>query len=65
VVRESTPNVGFGGMAIQIAETFVANPWDGDGMPVEGAHVRMPIQMDYQPPAEAPPAPAPTPATKP
>jgi TonB family protein len=65
VVRESNPNVGFGAMATQIAETFVANPWDEDGLPVDGAHVRMPIQMDYEPPADAPPAPAPTPATKP
>jgi TonB family protein len=57
VVRESTPNVGFGDMAVQIAQTFVANPWDEDGLPVDGAHVRMPIQMDYDPPAEPPPAP--------
>ena len=58
-VRESTPNVGFGETAIRIAQTFVANPWNDDGLPVEGAHVRMPIQMDYTPPT------APTPATKP
>jgi TonB family protein len=63
VVSESTPNVGFGEMAIQIAETFAANPWNGDGLPVDGAHVRMPIQMDYTPPETI--VPVPTPATKP
>ena len=56
VVQESTPNVGFGDTAISIAEMFVANPWNEDGLPNDGAHVRMPIQMDYKPP---------TPATKP
>jgi TonB family protein len=69
-VRESTPNVGFGETAIRIAEAFVANPWNEDGLPVDGAHVRMPIQMDYQPLADspaanAPPSAPPTPATKP
>jgi TonB family protein len=69
-IRESSPNVGFGETAIQIAQTFAANPWDEDGLPVDGAHVRMPIQMDYQPLADspaanAPPSAPPTPATKP
>ncbi|MGZ3273659.1 MAG: TonB family protein [Caulobacteraceae bacterium] len=66
VVRESTPDVGFGEMAKRIAETFAANPWDDDGLPVDGAHVRMPVTMNYEPPADPPPPPpAPTPATKP
>jgi TonB family protein len=68
VVSESTPGVGFGTMAQQIAEAFVANPWNEDGLPVDGAHVKMPIRMDYEPPADAPsasPATAPTPATRP
>jgi TonB family protein len=64
VVSESTPNLGFGEMAIKIAEAFAANPWNEDGLPVDGAHVRMPIQMDYDPPANTP-AGAPTPATTP
>jgi len=64
VISESPPNLGFGRMAVQIAEAFVANPWDDNGLPVGGAHVRMPIQMDYQPPPE-PPAEPPTPATRP
>jgi TonB family protein len=51
-VRESTPNVGFGDTAIRIAQAFVANPWNDDGLPVDGAHVRMPIQMDYKPPRQ-------------
>jgi len=67
VISESTPGVGFGPMAQAIAQVFVANPWGEDGLPVDGAHVRMPIQMNYEPPPvpAAPPAPAPTPATKP
>jgi hypothetical protein len=52
-VSESTPNLGFGPMAQQIAEVFVANPWS-DGLPVEGAHVRMPIRMNYTPPRPPP-----------
>lgn len=59
VVSESTPGLGFGRVAQAIAEVFVANPWGEDGLPVDGAHVRMPIQMDYTPPE------GPAPATKP
>jgi TonB family protein len=62
VVSESTPGLGFGDMAKKIAEVFVANPWTEDGLPADGAHVRMPIRMDYAPPADAP---APAPAAKP
>ena len=66
VVSESTPGMGFGALAVRIAQVFVANPWTEDGLPADGAHVRMPIRMDYTPPAEgAPPAEPPTPATKP
>jgi hypothetical protein len=68
VVSESNPGLGFGEMAKKIAELFVANPWTEDGLPADGAHVRMPIRMDYVPPADAPSAaaaPTPTPATKP
>jgi TonB family protein len=54
VVSESTPGVGFGELAKKIAEVFVANPWTEDGLPADGAHVRMPIQMNYEPPANAP-----------
>jgi TonB family protein len=59
VVRESTPGVGFGDMAKKIAEASTINPWTEEGLPAGGARVRVPIQMDYTPPAEAPPAPAP------
>lgn len=63
VLSESTPGMGFGDMAKAIAEVFVANPWTEDGLPADGAHVRMPIQMDYAPPADN--LPAATPATTP
>jgi TonB family protein len=66
VLSESNPGLGFGETAMRIAEAFVANPWTEDGLPADGAHVKMPIRMNYEPPAEAPPAaPAPTPSTKP
>jgi TonB family protein len=64
VISESVPAMGFGRTAQAIAESFVANPWGQDGLPVDGAHVRMPIQMDYDPARDAA-APAPTSATQP
>lgn len=64
-VKESTPGVGFGDVAIKIAEAFMANPWTEDGLPADGAHVRMPIKMNYDPPAEATPPSAPAPTPKP
>jgi TonB family protein len=67
-VDESTPNVGFGQMAARIAQTFAINAWSQDGLPVEGGHVLMPIQMNYDPANDAPQkdtAAAPTPSTKP
>jgi TonB family protein len=66
VVSESNPGLGFGEMAEKIAQVFVANPWTEDGLPADGAHVKMPIKMNYDPATDSPPAaPAPTPATKP
>jgi hypothetical protein len=64
-ISESNPGVGFGEMAKKIAEVFVANPWTDDGLPADGAHVRMPIRMKYAPPADARSGNAPTPATTP
>ena len=64
-VSESTPGVGFGPVAEQIAQVFATNPWTEDGLPAEGAHVQLPIKMvdaDADKPA---PGAAPTPATKP
>jgi TonB family protein len=60
VARESTPGVGFGELAKKIAETAAVNPWTEEGLPAGGARVRVPIRMDYTPPAGSP-----TPASKP
>ena len=62
-ISESTPGVGFGPMAEQIASVFVLNPWTDDGLPADGAHVKMPIRMVYDDKAAA--GAAATPATKP
>jgi Gram-negative bacterial TonB protein C-terminal len=58
VVAESIPGVGFGDMAKRVAMGFATNPWTDEGVPAEGAHVKLPIQMVDE---DA----SPTPATKP
>ena len=45
VISESAPNVGFGVMAVKLAQAFAANPWTDDGLPAEGAHIRLPVKM--------------------
>jgi TonB family protein len=45
IASESTPGVGFGPVAVQIAQTFATNPWTDEGLPAEGAHVKLPIKM--------------------
>jgi len=62
-LSESTPGVGFGPMALQIAQGFATNPWTEEGLPAEGAHVKLPIKMVDADAAE--PAPAVPPSTKP
>jgi TonB family protein len=52
VASESTPGVGFGVMAVQIAQGFATNPWTDDGVPAGGAHVRLPIQLVDPGPAQ-------------
>jgi TonB family protein len=47
VISESTPGVGLGGLAKTIAEGWVANRWTEEGLPVDGARVRLPIKMIY------------------
>lgn len=65
VTQESTPGVGLGAMAKTIAEASTVNPWTEEGLPAGGAHVRMPIRMDYTPSADAAPTPATTPSASP
>jgi TonB family protein len=45
VLSESTAGMGFGAMATTIAEGAVANRWTEEGLPVEGARVKLPITM--------------------
>jgi hypothetical protein len=40
-------------MAEQIAGVFKLNPWTDEGLPADGAHVRMPIRMVYDEQAAA------------
>lgn len=56
---ESTPGVGFGVIAEQIASVFKLNPWTDEGLPADGAHVRIPIRMVYDEKAAGAPPPSP------
>jgi TonB family protein len=66
IVSESVPGVGLGVMAQKIAESFAANLWTEDGLPAEGAHVRMPIKLvDMDAKAATPSTPPTPPAASP
>ena len=45
IVSESVPNVGFGAAAVQIAQHYVIQSWSEDGLPTEGRHVLLPVQL--------------------
>jgi len=51
VVREEPQGLGFGEAAVQIASVMAMNPWTEDGRPVDGARIRLPV--DLQLPAAA------------
>jgi TonB family protein len=63
VVSESASGVGFGELAIKIAEAFVTNPWTDEGLPAQGAHVRLPIRLADTAKDGAPPTSATSPTT--
>lgn len=63
VVSESAPGVGLGETAKAIAESAHTNPWNDDGLPTDGARVRLPVQMAAGKPVSF--GSDPTPATKP
>jgi TonB family protein len=45
VVREEPPNLGFGEAAVQIASVMAMNPWTEEGRPVDGARIRLPVDL--------------------
>ncbi len=59
-VSEEPAGVDFGVSAIQLAQAMVTNPWTAEGLPTEGAHLRVPIRFqakDIEPSAPAVTAP--------
>ncbi|MDB5421121.1 MAG: hypothetical protein JWR59_1068 [Brevundimonas sp.] len=55
VAAEDPPALGFGAAATSVAEAVSAELWLEDGLPIEGARVKMPVKLVRE---------APTPATK-
>jgi TonB family protein len=68
-IKESTPNMGFGEIATDIAKLYAVNPWDNSGLPSQGAQVFMPITLklaaDPQAEPSKPQAAAASPPAKP
>jgi TonB family protein len=59
VASESPSGLGFGKSALAIAGVMAMNPWTPQGIPVDGAHIRVPIRLNLA--KEEPPAPPPAP----
>lgn len=57
VVSETPPGMGFGEATLKLAPLFRMKPATRDGVPVDGALIRMPIV--YKLPGNPPPAPSP------
>ena len=49
VISETPPGLGFGNAAVQIAGVMAINPWTLQGRPVEGAHIRLPLRLNFAP----------------
>jgi len=63
VIREEPAGLGFGAVAVQVAQVMALNPWTDQGNPVDGDSIRLPLVFKL-PPADAPtkaPADAPKP----
>jgi TonB family protein len=48
VKSEAPENLGFGRAALAIAAVMVMNPWTPQGVPVDGAHIRLPIRVNLK-----------------
>jgi hypothetical protein len=46
VVKETPEGLGFGVSALAIADVMRMNPWTKQGLPVDGAHVNVPIRIN-------------------
>ena len=60
VAGESPAGLGFGRSALAVAAVMVMNPWTAQGLPVDGARLRLPIRLNLaqEPPATSrPPSP--------
>lgn len=60
-VSETPAGLGFGDAALQVARAMAMDPWTSDGEPVEGARIRLPIDL-AAPPSDAAAAASPQPA---
>jgi TonB family protein len=56
VVREDPAGMGFGKLALAIADIMTMNPWSKQGIPVDGGRVRVPIRLNLNPDTPSPPA---------
>ncbi len=54
-VGDDPPGMGFGEAAVEAMAYFVLNPWTAEGLPVDGAKIRVPIRFvesEPEPPAK-------------
>jgi TonB family protein len=59
VVREDPPALGFGPVVLVVAAVMRMNPWNSQGLPVDGARVQVPIRINLDPDTAPPAAPKP------
>ncbi|HLY80939.1 MAG TPA: energy transducer TonB [Caulobacteraceae bacterium] len=65
VESEEPAGLGFGGAALTVASVMVMNPWTAQGTPVDGAHIRLPVRLEFPADAAATQAPTQSAAPKP
>jgi TonB family protein len=55
VASETPPGLDFGKSALTITQSMAMNPWTREGVPVDGAQIRLPIRIALDPNAPPPP----------